>query len=183
MQNILKSRENIKKLVYSALFLALAMLLPFITGQIQTIGKLLSPMHIPAFLCGFICGPAWGAAVGLIAPILRSLLFGMPKLYPMAVCMSVELLAYGVSSGLLNKIMPKKPGYLYITLILSMIIGRLVYSVFAMLLYGFMGQDFAPLLILTETVTSTWAGIILHLVIIPPIVMLWQKYSKKTGAN
>ena len=47
---------QVRKLTYAALFLALAMVLPFITGQIPEIGKALSPMHIPVLLCGFLCG-------------------------------------------------------------------------------------------------------------------------------
>ena len=46
-----------KKLTLSALFLALGLVLPFLTGQIPTIGSMLLPMHIPVLLCGLICGP------------------------------------------------------------------------------------------------------------------------------
>ena len=83
--------RNLKKLIYAALCLALCMVLPLLTGQIPEIGKRLSPMHIPVFLCGFLCGWPWGLAVGAIAPILRSFLFGMPALYPDAIVMSFEL--------------------------------------------------------------------------------------------
>ena len=42
-------QNHIKNLVLSALCLAIAMYLPFLTGQIQTIGNMLCPMHIPVF--------------------------------------------------------------------------------------------------------------------------------------
>ncbi|MBO4730109.1 MAG: hypothetical protein J5593_01395 [Bacteroidaceae bacterium] len=58
------------KLILATLFLAAAYLLPFLTGQIQTIGQQLCPMHLPVLLCGFVCGPFWGLAVGAVAPIL-----------------------------------------------------------------------------------------------------------------
>ena len=70
--------EHLKKLVTSSLFLALALVMPFMTGQIPEIGSMLCPMHLPVLLCGFICGWGWGLAVGAVAPILRSLLFFMP---------------------------------------------------------------------------------------------------------
>ena len=63
---------QVRKMTYAALCLAIAMVLPFITGQIPEIGSMLCPMHIPALLCGFICGWPWGVAVGFIAPLLRS---------------------------------------------------------------------------------------------------------------
>ena len=82
--------EKVKNLVISAICLALALVLPFLTGQIPEIGKMLSPMHIPVLLCGFICGPGWGLAVGLVAPLMRSLLFGMPVLFPNAIGMMAD---------------------------------------------------------------------------------------------
>ena len=87
--------NRVKQLVLSALFLALALVLPFLTGQIPEVGKMLCPMHLPVLLCGFFCSWPWGLAIGLIAPVLRSFMFGMPPLFPAAVCMSVELATYG----------------------------------------------------------------------------------------
>lgn len=51
---------KIRRTTYAALYLALAMVLPFVTGQIPEIGSMLCPMHIPALLCGFMCGWLWG---------------------------------------------------------------------------------------------------------------------------
>ena len=59
-------KTNVKTLVLAALFLSLALVLPFLTGQIPEIGSMLCPMHIPALLCGFFCGWPWGLAVGFI---------------------------------------------------------------------------------------------------------------------
>lgn len=64
-----------KKLVVSAMLLAIAVLLPSITGNIPKVGNALCPMHIPVLLCGFICGWPWGLAVGFISPLLRSAMF------------------------------------------------------------------------------------------------------------
>ena len=81
-----------RKLVFAALLLALAMVLPFLTGQIPQIGQALCPMHIPVLLCGFVCGPIYAMAVGFIAPLLRFALFGMPPIFPTGVSMAFELL-------------------------------------------------------------------------------------------
>ena len=102
-------------MVLSAMFLALAMVLPLLTGQIPQIGKMLSPMHIPVLLCGFFCGPWYGLLVGAIAPVLRSLIFGMPALFPNAFIMCFELATYGCVSGLLYKLLPKKIPYIYVS--------------------------------------------------------------------
>ena len=61
---------TVRTVVFAAAFLALALMLPFLTGQIPQIGSMLSPMHIPVLLCGFVCGWPWGLAVGVVAPPL-----------------------------------------------------------------------------------------------------------------
>ena len=120
--------RNLQNLVLSALFLALAFVLPFFTGQIPAIGKMLLPMHVPVLLCGFVCGFPWGLLVGLIAPLLRSAILGMPVFFPTALCMAAELCAYGAFAALFHKILPKKRGFIYLSLVLSMLLGRLVWG-------------------------------------------------------
>lgn len=78
----MKKHNQLLKMILSALFLALAYVLPFLTGQIPQIGSMLCPMHIPVLLCGFICGWPWGLVVGFISPLFRSLTtLGMPPAF------------------------------------------------------------------------------------------------------
>ena len=72
----------LKNMALAALFLAIGLVLPFFTGQIPAVGKMLLPMHIPVLLCGLICGWQWGLGVGFVLPVLRSVLFSMPVMYP-----------------------------------------------------------------------------------------------------
>jgi len=167
--------KRLQKLSYSALFLALAMILPFLTGQIPQIGQMLSPMHIPVLLCGYVCGGAWGLAVGAIAPLLRSLLFGMPKLFPSAIAMCFELATYGLVSGLLYRALPRKTSSVYVTLICSMICGRLVWGVARYLLAKIAGIEFTLKMFIAGALTTAIPGIILHIVLIPLIVIALQK--------
>lgn len=171
-------KENsirIRKLTYSALFLALALVLPFLTGQIPEIGGMLCPMHIPVLLCGFVCGGPWGLAVGAVAPILRSLMFGMPPMFPTATAMAFELAAYGLAAGLLYKLLPKKPVNVYIALILSMIAGRIVWGLAQWVILGVQGTQFTIQTFLAGAVTSAIPGIILHIVLIPILVIVMKK--------
>ena len=82
-----------RSLVLAALFLALAFVLPMITGHVPQVGNMLCPMHFPILLCGFVLGGPWGLAVGFIAPLVRSVLFGMPPMFPIAIAMAFELAA------------------------------------------------------------------------------------------
>lgn len=171
-------RQHIRKITLSAMFLAMALLLPFLTGQIPQIGSLISPMHIPAFLCGMTCGPVWGLVVGGVSPLLRSVIFSMPPM-AMAPMMAVELAAYGLVSGILVKVLPKANGWLYVNLGVSMIVGRILYAAVKMTVMGIQGTEFAPWLVLLDTVTGTWVGILVHFVVIPPLVMLVRRLDGK----
>ncbi len=171
----MKKQNNLNKLVLSAMFLALAYVLPFLTGQVPEIGNMLCPMHIPVILCGYICGGPWGLAVGFIAPLLRSLTLGMPPLFPKAVSMAFELAVYGLLSGVLYRAFPKKKIYIYFSLVISMIIGRAVWGIVHFACLGFDISKFGLAIFWTEAVMNAIPGIILQLVLIPVAVMLLEK--------
>ena len=61
--------QKLLTLVLAAMFFALGYLLPYATGQIKEIGKMLCPMHLPVLLCGFVCGPVWGLAMFIFTGI------------------------------------------------------------------------------------------------------------------
>lgn len=165
---------QIRKLTYAALFLALALVLPFLTGQIPQIGSALSPMHIPVLLCGFLVGWPWGLAVGFIAPLLRSVIFGMPVMVPGAVAMAFELAVYGLVSGILYRLLPKKKWSIYVTLIVAMLAGRVVWGIARLIIAGLSGNSFTWALFLAGAFTNAIPGIILHIVLIPVIVMVLE---------
>ena len=167
----------IKRLVLSGLFLALAYVLPFLTGQVPTIGNMLCPMHIPVLLCGFICGWQYGGAVGLVAPLLRSLTLGAPLLFPSAVCMSVELCTYGVIAGLMYMLLPKKIPFIYISLIIAMLSGRLIWGGAMLICLTAGGSGFGLSAFVAGAFTNAIPGIILQILLIPAAVMLLRRYN------
>lgn len=167
--------KTTRKLVLSAVCLALCMVLPFLTGQIPEIGSALSPMHIPVLLCGFMCGPYWAMGVGVVSPLLRFALFGMPPLFPTGIAMCLELAVYGLASGLLYQWFPKKVGYIYVALIGAMFMGRVVWGIVMMVLMGLSGGVFTWEAFFSGAFVTAVPGIVLHVVLIPLIVMLLVK--------
>ena len=168
--------SKINRLVYASLFLALALVLPFLTGQIPQIGAMLTPMHFPVLLCGFLCGWQWGIAVGFAAPLLRSVLFGMPVMYPMAVCMALELATYAAVAGMLYRVFPQKRRFLYVSLIISMILGRLVWGLARFLCAGLDISTFGLSAFWTGAVAMSVPGILLQFLIVPALVIVSEKY-------
>ena len=163
---------RIRKPTFTALYLAIALVLPFLTGQIPEVGTMLCPMHIPALLCGFMCGWPWGLAVGFISPLLPSMLFGMPPVW-VAIAMAFERATYGAIAGLLYRRLPKTGWRIYASLISAMVAGRLVWGLVKFLLAGLQGTEFSLALFLSGAVTTAIPGIILQLILIPiPVVVM-----------
>lgn len=171
---IMKKRTTIK-ITYSAMCLALAIVLPFITANNQQLGNMLCLMHIPVLLCGFLCGWQYGFAVGAVAPILRSLIVGAPPMFPIAFAMAFELAAYGFVSGLLYKLLPKKPVNIYVSLVGAMVAGRIVWGAVKFIIAGLTSTSFPFSVFIAGTVTNAVPGIILHIVLIPVIVIVLKK--------
>lgn len=168
----MNTREKTYKLVLSALFLALCLVLPILTGGIPAIGNMLLPMHIPVLLCGLICGWQYGLVVGFVAPLLRSVLFGMPPMYPVAIAMAFELAAYGLVIGLVYAAVHKRGvAALYISLLTAMVGGRLVWGLAEVVLLGMAGNAFTLQAFLSGALLSAVPGILLQLVLIPAVMV------------
>jgi thiamine transporter ThiT len=177
---IMMRKNDVYRLSLSALFLALALVLPFLTGQIPQLGSALLPMHLPVLLCGFVCGWPWGLAVGFIAPLLRTLLFGMPPLMPTAVAMAFELAAYGFFAGLLyNRLLKTSltsTARVLIVLIAAMVLGRAVWGIVSFALYSlFLAKTFTAAAFVAGAFINAWPGILAQLVLVPLIVLALER--------
>jgi hypothetical protein len=148
------------------------MVLPYLTAGIPEIGNALSPMHLPVIVCGGICGPLYGGIVGLIAPIFRSLVFGMPSpLVPRAISMAAELLGYGVIMGVFIRILPKRVPFIYASLGAAMLGGRIMGGIckWMLLLAGFL-PEYSFGLFWSGYFVESIPAIILQLLLVPPII-------------
>ncbi len=166
---------TLKRLVLSALFLSLALILPFFTGQIPQIGSALLPMHLPIFLCGATCGWIYGGAVGLIAPLLRSFMFGMPPLFPTAIAMSLELATYGIVIGALYVMLHRHKMASFWALLGSMVVGRIVWGGVTLLLLGVNGGTFTWAMFVSGALVTAVPGILSQLVLVPLLLAALKK--------
>ena len=170
-----KTNSATRSIVLAALFLALAFVLPMVTGHVPQVGNMLCPMHFPILLCGFVLGGPWGLAVGFIAPLVRSVLFGMPPMFPIAIAMAFELAAYGLVSGVLwHKVKHTVP-MIYASLVTAMVAGRLVWGAVRFVLAGLVGSFFPFSAFLSGALLTAVPGIAAQLVLIPLILVALQK--------
>ena len=168
--------SKVKKMVASALLLAIGLMLPFLTGQIPQLGSMLLPLHLPVLICGFVCGWHWGLAVGFVLPLFRSLIFGMPPLIPTALAMAFELAAYGAVSGLLYQKLPKKPANVYLALFAAMLAGRVLWGLVSLPIYAlFTDRAFALAVFWTDGFVKAWPGMLLQAALVPVVVFALEK--------
>lgn len=170
-----KANSPARNVVLAALFLALAFVLPMITGHIPQIGAMLCPMHFPVLLAGFVLGGPWGLAVGFVAPLVRSVLFGMPPMFPTAISMAFELATYGFVSGVVFRKVKHTLPMIYATLLTAMVAGRIVWGVVRFALAGLTGSSFPFSAFLAGAFVNALPGIVAQLILIPLIIAALQK--------
>ena len=154
-------KHNTKKLVLSGLFLAIGLVLPFLTGQIPEIGNMISPMHFPVLLCGFICGAPYGALV--------------PPLYPVGLAMAFEMATYGLVSGLVYSRVQHNIKGIYLSLVPAMVVGRIVWGIAQVILMGLSGGSFTFQAFIAGALINAVPAIVLQLILIPLIIAALQK--------
>ena len=165
-------KKTLKNLTLAAMFLAAGLVLPFVTGQIPQIGSMLLPMHLPVLMCGLVCGWRYGLVVGFILPLMRSVLFGMPPMFPTAVAMAFELASYGGLAGFFyGRSKWKCVIALYRALLAAMIGGRLVWGGGMVVLTGMSGSSFTWAMFLSGAFLNAIPGIILQLIFIPTMMI------------
>ncbi len=156
-----------RQLVGTALFLALAVVLPIAFHQFGMAGRLFLPMHIPPLLAGFVFGPVSGILVGALAPSLSAVMTGMPPLYAVPL-MSLELPLFGLAAGVCYQVYKLN---LYVSLIIAMIMGRLGFALGLMFLGWFIDLPYGIREFFLVAVPAGLPGMIIQLIIIPPLVL------------
>ena len=167
-----KKRGPVFNLTLAAMFMAIGLVLPFFTGQIPQFGNMLLPMHIPVLLCGLICGWQYGLTVGVILPLLRYMLFGMPIPFPTGIAMAFELATYGAVIGFMySQSRWQCVVALDRSMIIAMVAGRVVWGFAQILLLGISGNSFTWQMFIAGALLNAIPGIILQLILIPAVMV------------
>lgn len=168
---------NSRKIVYAGFFAALGIILPQIIHLTfgPSLGSILLPMHLPIILAGFFCGPFYGLLVGSFCPLLSFLITGMPPI-PLLGFMIIELAVYGFTAGILyNKLNINH----YLSLILSMICGRLVYGFAILVCINLLMINLPKFINVFQATITGLPGIIIQLLLIPVILAVTKKVVAK----
>jgi thiamine transporter ThiT len=172
-------KSGLYSLLVTAILLAVGIVLPFLTGNVQVLGQAISPLHIPVLICGLTCGWCWGMGLGIVLPLLRSVLFGMPPLVPVAIPMAFEMAAYGALCGLLYPMLSKKMSKtcwaMLIAMVIAMLAGRLVGGAAKAVVMGIQGNAYTFPAFVTGYFVNTAVGAVIHLIVVPLVVTALEK--------
>lgn len=163
-----------RRLTYSALIFSLGLILPAVIRMIPiaNLTSLVSPMHIPVLLAGFIVGWKNAALIGLLLPPVSFLISGMPPIYPVGLSMMAELATYGLAAALLYDY---TKGKVLISLIGSMLAGRIVFGIANAILLGLSGVSYGFEAFIASAFITAIPAIILHIIVVPAMVYALQK--------
>lgn len=168
-------KSGLYSLLVTAILLAVGIVLPFLTGNVQVLGQAISPLHIPVLICGLTCGWYWGMGLGIVLPLLRSVLFGMPPLVPVAIPMAFEMAAYGALCGLLYPMLCKKMSKTCWAMVIAMLAGRLVGGAAKAVVMGIQGNAYTFPAFVTAYFVNTAVGAVIHLIVVPLVVTALEK--------
>ncbi len=171
---------KIKELVLSGLLLATGILLPMVFHMVGMTGPIALPMHIPVLIGGFLLSPQLALALGIITPILSGMLTGMPVIFPMAVIMAFELGTYGLVASIASRKFKLSP---ILSLIISMIAGRITAGLTVAALVQLFGVKMNPLMYVKGAVITGIPGIIIQLIFVPSLVYAIKAYIKRSSAK
>lgn len=162
------SSTKVRFVSHTALYLALAVLLPIAFHTFGAGGRIFLPMHVPVLLAGFLAGPLSGLVVGLLAPGLSNLLTGMPPTYAVAL-MSTELPIYGLVAGIAYQRLRLN---IYLALLIAMLFGRTMFGLSLFVLGAFIDLPYTAVKFFSAggAIVTGLPGIALQFVLIPIIV-------------
>jgi len=171
-----------KKIISTAVCIAMCVVLPIALHAIPNVGSLISPMHVPVFICALVCGPFWGVVCGLVGPFLSSVITQMPPIAYLP-SMLVELAVYGFACGLLYRRLAGRRGGVYIPLVTAMVLGRVVWGLVMVVLMGLTAQSFTVGAFVSGALLNAIPGIVVQLVLIPLLVAALERASLKLLAG
>jgi thiamine transporter ThiT len=168
----MRNKDYVRDLILTAFFIAMGIILPIAFHYFGGTGPVFLPMHIPVLLCGFVCGYKYGLIAGIVTPLLSSILTGMPPIFPIGTAMVCELATYGLLCGLLYRSFKKN---IYLSLIVSMLGGRVVSGIANMIFFGIASKPYTLSVFLTSAFVTAIPGIIIQIILIPVMIIALEK--------
>jgi niacin transporter len=176
--------KDIRSYVLTAVFVMLAVFVPWVFHQFHLAGPTFLPMHIFVLTAGLLFGWRAGLLVGLFTPLVSYFISGMPAISVLPQVI-IEVSAYGFIAGILREKYHLRTIW---SLLGAIIGGRLALLLAISVIYLIAGQSYSPLGLgenplasFWSTIKQGWPGIAIQLAFIPAIIWLVGKSAATRG--
>jgi uncharacterized membrane protein len=183
---IILTYTDIRSYVFTFVFVALAVLVPWGFHQYHLAGPTFLPMHIFVLAAGLVFGWRAGLIVGALTPLVSYSVSGMPVLTILPQIL-VEISTYGLVAGLLREKLNLSVVW---SLLGAMLAGRLALCLTVSAIYLVAGEIYSPLGLESNPLTAVWStikqgwpGIIIQLALIPLSLWLVAKWRLKVSRS
>lgn len=163
-----------KKMAIGGILLAFGVVLTAVFHYLNLSQETFTPMYFPVLLGGFLLPPSFAIILGLILALINSVVLGVPELLPMGIVIMLELGICGLMTSIFYRRMDLP---ILVSLVLSMVIGRLVGMVALFVIGNIMPIEVEPLMYLLENLKVGVPGIVIQLILIPVIIFVIEKYT------
>jgi len=166
--------QSAKLVLVSFFLVSLSIALPYLAHQFHLAGPMFLPLHFMALTAGLLLGWQAGLFVGLATPLMSFFFSGMPLplLLPL---MTLEIAVYGLVTGYLRE---KLKLNLYLSLLIALISGRTIWLIGLFITTGGLTKSVETI---RAAATLGWPGLLLQLLIIPPLVIGLKKFYEKNS--
>jgi len=162
-----------RELAYCGLLGAASLLLPLLFHLLH-LGHIFMPMYLPLVALAFFVRPLPAAVTAGLTPLLSAAVTGMPPFFPpVAVLMAIELATMTALIAAAMVQWPRVNEWLVLAPVL--VFGRVLYVVLVYL--SSLAIELPAEFMAGLSLLSGWPGILLMLVVVPPVV----RVSRKTG--
>jgi hypothetical protein len=168
----MESETVYRNVPLAALFATLGILFPLLF-HFTGLGSMFLPMFIPVTMAATLLPPVVAVSVAILVPILSFIFTGMPPLYPpLLILVMVELV---VISGITSYLFFRKKRSIWLTLLISLSVDRIILYLFVVLFAKILG--FPERLYSSGAVLYGIPGIILIFLIVPATInFLGRRY-------
>ena len=130
---------------------------------------------VPILIGTFLFGPWWGLLLTAVVSVLQWVLVSPASGWVGAIMHFFATGSCVLVAGLLYEKLKKNTLNIYVSLIISMISGRVVWGIARLIISGVTGTEFTWQLFIGGAVLQAVPGIILHILLIPIIVMALRR--------
>lgn len=160
-------RDNWDRFIISIVIFIIGIILVTVTHRFKLDGDIFLPIYIPIIIAGYLLPASFVVSLAILMPLTSNFITGIPILYPTMIIIIVELSTLGFC---ICKFYRDYKMSVALSLIVSMLCGKLILAVFLFILAALFSVEIDPMLYIINGIKKGFPGIIIQLILIPSLI-------------